>query len=235
MLFALLAISLSPALGFDSRNISDAQWACSPTTAMSVSFAASGGPAAVACGTEVLWAPSQTQPAFAYAFANASALYTLLVLDRDAPNAAEPIRSPLIHMVYADVPGVQLAAGAVTTSTMLFPYSGPRPPAGTFCHRYYVQLYAQADGVSPQLNVDVVGRFTFDFPTWAGQWNLSRVDSAVNFFQTQNDTFRVGPCAGPSPGPQSGAVPAAALGSALALALAAAAAVALLAPSSAAA
>jgi len=226
---SLLAALPFRALAFDSRNVSAAQWACSPATAMAVSFAASGGPpGAVGCGAEVLWAPSQAQPTFGYAAADASGLYTLLLLDRDAPNAAEPVRSPLIHMALADVPGGQLGAAAVTTWRSLFPFSGPRPPAGTLCHRYYFQLYEQSPAVAPQLNVTAVGRFSFNFPAWADANNLTRVPGALTYFQTQNDTFRVGPCAAePSPAPQSGAAPALpATGAALALALAAAAALA---------
>ena len=219
---AASAAALALASAFDSRNVSAEQWACAPSTALSVSFAASGGPPdAVGCGAEVLWLASQTQPALGYGGADALAAYTLLVLDRDAPNAAAPIRSPLIHMALADVNGAELASGRVTNASgrAMFPYSGPRPPAGSLCHRYYVFLYLQNPSVSPALNVSAVGRYAFDFPTWAAQNSLTRID-AVAYFQTQNDTFRTGPCGSPA---QSAAPAPATLGAAFAAAAFAAA------------
>jgi len=203
LLRAVTAIAASAAAAtasaFDSRNVSAEQWACTASTALSVSFAASGGPPdPVACGAEVLWLASQTQPAFAYSAADVLSLYTLLVLDRDAPNAAAPVRSPLIHMALADVNGAELAAGRVSNVRAMFPYSGPRPPAGSLCHRYYVQLYAQAAGVSPALNVTAVGRYSFDFVSWSSANSLTRIPGALAYFQTQNDTFRTGPCDAPA-------------------------------------
>ena len=110
-LLLALAAAAPPCRAFDSRNVSAAMWACSAPGALSASFAASGGPPdAVGCGAEVLWLASQTMPALAYAAADLQAAYTILLLDRDAPNAAAPVRSPLIHMALADVAGQDLAA-----------------------------------------------------------------------------------------------------------------------------
>lgn len=218
-----LAFLASSAAAFDSRNISSEQWDCSSATALSATFAASGGPTgAVGCGTEVLWLASQTMPALRYAPAAEQPLelYTVLMLDRDAPNAAAPIRSPLIHMALADVSGAELSAGRVTNASgrALFAYSGPRPPAGSLCHRYYLQLYLQSE-TPVTLNVSLVGRFSFDFPTWATQNGLTRIADAVSYFQTQNDTFRTGACAGQPA--DSGAPTGAALGGAVLAAVAA--------------
>ena len=201
---AAASAAAATASAFDSRNVSAEQWLCSEETALSVSFDASGGPDTVGCGAEVLWLASQTQPAFAYSAANAQSLYTLLVLDRDAPNAGAPIRSPLIHMALADVDGAELAAGRFSNVRAMCPYAGPRPPAGSLCHRYYVQLYEQAAGVSPELNVTAVGRFSFDFVIWSAENSLTRIPDALAYFQTQNDTARTGPC-GVAPGSPSAA------------------------------
>jgi phosphatidylethanolamine-binding protein (PEBP) family uncharacterized protein len=210
---AAASAAAATASAFDSRNVSAEQWVCSEETALSVSFDASGGPDAVGCGAEVLWLASQTQPAFAYSAANTASLYTLLVLDRDAPNAAAPIRSPLIHMALADVDGAELAAGRFSNVRAMFPYAGPRPPAGSLCHRYYVQLYEQDAGVSPELNVSAIGRFSFDFVTWSAENSLTRIPEALAYFQTQNDTARTGPCGAPvspsaAPSPTRSAAPA---------------------------
>jgi len=116
-------------------------------------------------------------------------------------------------MALADVTGAELAGGRVTNASgrALFPYSGPRPPAGSLCHRYYLELYEQSDTIV-ELNVSAVGRFSFDFPTWAALNGLTRMADATTFFQTQNDTFRTDACAGQPA--QSGAPAGAAFGGA---------------------
>ena len=51
----LLPLLACAAAAFDSRNISSEQWDCASATALSASFAASGGPVGdVGCGTEEL-------------------------------------------------------------------------------------------------------------------------------------------------------------------------------------
>ena len=191
-LLALAAASVSAQQPppWDSRNVSAAEWVCSVAGALTVQF--SSGP--VVCGTEVLIADTATQPTIALPSANSAALYTVLVVDRDASSPWLPVNSPLRHMALSSVPGALLAAGissAAAAGAPLFPYSGPRPPAGSACHRYYVQVYEQTPGVIPSI-ANISNRLTWNFPEWARNESLTKV--AVNVWRTQNAASRTGPC-----------------------------------------
>ena len=204
-------------VAFDSRNISSAEWNCGlwpSSDSVTVSFESVTPPGPlVECGTEVFQNvssayQSDSMPAVSYDTADVSALYTVLIVDRDASSASNPSRSPIIHMALSNVPGDVLQYGispSTISDTVLsfFSYSGPQPPPGSFCHRYYIMLYSQDRSVTPQLNVSAVGRFNFDFPTWAKANSLTKL--AVNYFQTQSNLSRTAGCnENPSPG-KSGA------------------------------
>ena len=231
LLLLLLALLAPAARAFDARDIPSPFWACSAPGGgeASVFLVFSNVATAVACGSEVLYADAQLAPAMSYADADPALRYTLLVLDRDAPNASVPLRSPLIHMALADVRGADLAPPSSVTPvtaelTVLFNYSGPQPPANSGCHRYYIFLFEQTPGVSPTLNVTQRGRYTFDFPSWATSNSLTFLN-VTNFFSTQNAATRTGGCgAAPAqngaPAAAAAALPAAALLAAAVLSLA---------------
>jgi hypothetical protein len=205
-LIALPLLASAQPWPFDSRNLTAADWACATPQLLPLSFAlvpSYPGPASVSCGTEVLWNSSTSQgassrPTIVFPPADPTLLYTLLVLDRDATSAALPVRSPLIHGAYVNVPGNMLQStpgfgpASSGSAVALFGYSGPMPPSGTLCHRYYTFLYSQTAGQTPALNVTQVGRFNFNFPEWANANGLTRV--ASNFWNTQNAGARTGPC-----------------------------------------
>lgn len=86
--------SAPPTLGWDSRNISAAEWVCNGSLALA--FAASP---AVACGTEIMQDIAATAPVFSSKDAVPGRNYTLIVVDRDARSADAPTSSPLRHMV----------------------------------------------------------------------------------------------------------------------------------------
>jgi hypothetical protein len=210
---AALALLARPSLAFDSRNVSESEWACGGGVLLAFPTQAgggSGGPTAlVPCSGEVLWAQSQTRPTVYVPRANQSDLYTLLVLDRDAPSSWDPVRSPLRHMVVTNVSGTDLASpGGWTASApadgALFNFSGPRPPALSGCHRYYAVAFRQSPDVAPYLAVNASNpsdRLNWDFVSWYASQRLERVGSS--FWTTQNaDTRNVtGPC---QAGPQTG-------------------------------
>lgn len=175
---------------WDSRNVSAAEWVCSVAGALTVQFSSGS----VVCGTEVLIADTAVQPTIALPSADSAALYTVLVVDRDASSPWLPANSPLRHMALSSVPGTLLAAGissAAAAGAPLFPYSGPRPPAGSACHRYYVQVYEQTPGIVPSI-ANISNRLTWNFPEWARNESLTKV--AVNVWRTQNAASRTGPC-----------------------------------------
>ena len=203
---------------FDSRNISESEWQCGNGTAaavlpLSLTFPGLRAPLAPACGAEVPQPPSQVLPTIAVPALGGAApqFATILVVDRDAPSAGSPIRSPLRHMALSRVPGALLAAGVNASSLAaaaaagaalerFFNYSGPSPPAGTLCHRYYVLVYAEDPAVAPSLNITAgEGRYMWDFPQWAALNNLTKL--AEGMWRTQNAGARTGDCDTPAPAP----------------------------------
>ena len=185
----------------NGQNISDSEWKCDSN--VTVVF---GDGTNVTCGTEVLQGVTSIMPRLTLPSANLSSLYSVIVIDRDAPNASAPIRSPLRHMTLSNVSGSLLYSGldwATQASSpsiaVMFNYSGPQPPAGSLCHRYYVQVYMQTEGIYPTLNT--TSRYSWNFPAWAAQNNLTKV--ACNYWQTQNAGSYVSPCAGASPSSSS--------------------------------
>ena len=200
LLLSTTAVSGQP-WPWDSRNVSWSSYPCNPT--LGINF---GGGVVPSCGSEVDQVVSATRPTFGYRPAVAGALYTVLVVDRDATSASAPLNSPLLHYAVVNVTGAALEIGfsADTPFGVLFSYSGPRPPAGTLCHRYYAFLMLQGPGSAgayvTAVPTNSTTRFRFDFVAWAAQWNMSFV--SMNYWSTQNNTTRVGGCvAAPTPAP----------------------------------
>ena len=214
-------------MSWDSRNVSSAAWVCSADSgalmALTLDFSASGGAVVSTCGAEVLQPASQTMPAITVSDPASlpASNYTILMVDRDAPSASGPIRSPLRHMALTGVPRAALQAGvssAAVAAAAYTPYAGPQPPPGSGCHRYYVQVYAEQEGTAPQAIGGNTSRFLWNFTQYAS--NSSLVLVGGTHFRTQSSGSRVGDCEGnPLPLPAGG--PAALGGGALAAAIAA--------------
>ena len=77
---------------------------------MSVCFP---GAEPVRCGTEVAVGSggADTPPTVTFPAAAAGALYTVIIVDPDAPSPAKPTRAPIIHMILSNVAAEALAAG----------------------------------------------------------------------------------------------------------------------------
>ncbi|CEQ40929.1 SPOSA6832_02587, partial [Sporobolomyces salmonicolor] len=90
-------------------------------------------------GNEVAIEDAQAPPVVE--FTAKPVLYTLLVLDPDAPSRSTPYWSPFLH--YA-LPGLKPKHGKVEmTSDALVEWTPPAPPAGSGPHRYVYLLYLQ--------------------------------------------------------------------------------------------
>lgn len=187
-------------MSFDSRNISASEWVCSTGTssaAANSTILLRFGTQDVRCGDEVALPNSASMPTISLPGTTLTGVnFTIIVVDRDATSAAAPTRSPLRHMTLEGVPRAALERGVAHAEDALapvFPFSGPRPPAGTGCHRYYAMIYQQTDG-APVQPFNVSNRFTWDFPSWAAESSLTKV--GVTYWRTGN-AF---PCDGSSPG-----------------------------------
>ena len=90
-----------------------------------------------------------------------------------------------------------------------FNFSGPRPPVGSGCHRYYAMLYLQTPARTPTLFInfsDPSNRLLWDFPSWASNNSLTKL--GVSFWTTQAEADRAanGPCS-PEQAPEDGISP----------------------------
>ncbi|KAJ1349484.1 hypothetical protein KIN20_005061 [Parelaphostrongylus tenuis] len=70
--------------------------------------------------------------------ASSSSLYTVLMIDPDAPSRADPSFRDFLHWLVVNVPGDELSRGFTAA-----PYRGPGPPKGTGFHRYYFLVFEQ--------------------------------------------------------------------------------------------
>ncbi|CEO95552.1 Phosphatidylethanolamine-binding protein [Plasmodiophora brassicae] len=65
-------------------------------------------------------------------------LYTLLMVDPDAPSRTNPTRREWVHWIVVNIPGADVPQGKT-----LLEYAPPTPPAGTGLHRYVFLIYKQ--------------------------------------------------------------------------------------------
>ena len=202
---ALARVRPAAARAADPPVIPAAEWVCPPApdrASLGVDFKTAPVPGPVIkCGTEALWNTTtsdgkNSMPTFYFPAADLNAVYTLIIVDRDMPNATSPALSPQVQMALTWIPGFDIGVAPgfdvsdVETAVTLYQYHGPQPPAFSGCHRYYSILYLQPDGSDPALSP--AERTQFDFPTWATKNKL--VKKAENFWQTQNAPHRTGPC-----------------------------------------
>ena len=196
ILFFLLLTSCS---SFDSRDIKPSEWVCGTT--LSATF--TDGTIAD-CNSEVLRPIALTMPTIFFFNSSAapSTTYTLLIIDRDAPNATVPLRGPLRHAAFSHLSQRILRSG-INWSTLnnssndsaiaLFNYSGPGPSVGSGCHRYYIMLYSEAIDTPLPFLYDP-SRYSMNFPLFASNFSLTKIASATTYWRTQNFEERIGPC-----------------------------------------
>ncbi|KAM7479660.1 hypothetical protein LguiA_027873 [Lonicera macranthoides] len=64
-------------------------------------------------------------------------LYSLVMIDPDAPSPSEPSLREYVHWIVMDIPGQTSPAEGIE----ILPYTGPQPPVGI--HRYVLVLFQQ--------------------------------------------------------------------------------------------
>uniref|UniRef100_A0A183FVM5 Phosphatidylethanolamine-binding protein n=1 Tax=Heligmosomoides polygyrus TaxID=6339 RepID=A0A183FVM5_HELPZ len=70
--------------------------------------------------------------------ADSNTLYTVIMVDPDAPSRKNPFLSDYLHWLVVNVRG-----NSVKNGDELASYRGPAPPPGSGAHRYYLLLYKQ--------------------------------------------------------------------------------------------
>ncbi|XP_053573953.1 phosphatidylethanolamine-binding protein 4 isoform X2 [Bombina bombina] len=90
-------------------------------------------------------------PWIKYTKAELGKLYTLIMVDPDAPTRSDPKYRYWRHWVMTDIPARDLLTGKSITGKVLSAYKRPTPPPQTGYHRYQFLLYIQPLGSSPHL------------------------------------------------------------------------------------
>eukprot|EP01118_Nematostelium_gracile_P004016 TRINITY_DN1475_c0_g1_i1.p1 TRINITY_DN1475_c0_g1~~TRINITY_DN1475_c0_g1_i1.p1 ORF type:complete len:170 (-),score=41.59 TRINITY_DN1475_c0_g1_i1:108-617(-) len=106
-------------------------------------------------------------------------LYTLLMVDPDAPSRENPTKRCYRHWGVVNIPGNKIGEGKIVTE-----YMGPAPPPNSGTHRYVFLVYEQAKGL--KLDTHNLGeRGGFNVPHFMKESGL-KDPLAAFMFHSQN-------------------------------------------------
>lgn len=133
-------------------------------------------------------APTQVKDLPQFKFeAQPGQLYTLAMVDPDAPSRADPKFREILHYLVVNIPGSEVNKGDT-----LAEYIGSGPPKDTGYHRYVFLVYLQKGGrLSSDMkisNTSRQGRVSFSIRNFAKSNNLGE-PVAANFYQAQYDEY----------------------------------------------
>ncbi|EDW80758.1 uncharacterized protein Dwil_GK11699 [Drosophila willistoni] len=116
--------------------------------------------------------------------ADAASLYTLLLVDPDAPSRADPKFREILHWAVINIPGNKVADGHV-----LAKYIGSGPPEGTGLHRYVFLVFKQNEKiVTDKVITSGEGRLNIKTRDYIAKYNFG-APVAGNFYQAQYDDY----------------------------------------------
>ncbi|RWS26117.1 protein D2-like isoform X2 [Leptotrombidium deliense] len=111
------------------------------------------------------------------------ALYTLCMVDPDAPSRRRHFLREFQHWLVMNIPKNDISAG-----DSIYRYIGPGPPIGSGMHRYVFLVYKQPSKLmynkSFGKSIPMLGRAKFSTKEFAKKYNLGE-PIAGNFFQAQ--------------------------------------------------
>lgn len=105
-----------------------------------------------------------------------SKLYTLVMLDPDAPDRKHHLARNWLHWLVVDIASNDFYAG-----NEIVDYEPPEPPPGTGAHRYVFLLLEQS---GPSANRFTAGRTAFSIRRYAREHNLVSAVSAFTYYTT---------------------------------------------------
>lgn len=97
-------------------------------------------------------------------------LYTIMIVDEDAPSKTNPINKYMIHLLI------------INNKTTIFDYKPPNPPINSGPHRYHVLVYEQSN-IIDKCNIKLVSRPKFDLDKFVSTNILKLFDKFM--FQTE--------------------------------------------------
>ncbi|KAF7269065.1 hypothetical protein GWI33_017823 [Rhynchophorus ferrugineus] len=113
--------------------------------------------------------------------ANPEKLYTLMMVDPDAPSRSNPIYREINHWLVVNIKGSDISTGQTITE-----YRGSRAPKNSGLHRYIFLVHEQPGPITVD-NPDLASeRRNFSSREFAKKYQLS-LPSAGNYFQAQWD------------------------------------------------
>ncbi|KAL3265378.1 hypothetical protein HHI36_009585 [Cryptolaemus montrouzieri] len=114
-------------------------------------------------------------------------LYTLIMLDPDAPCRISPTSRNWLHWLVGNIP-----CGCIEKGLTIAAYVGPAPPRNSGFHRYVFLVYQQCCEISfaEKLisNCCAEGRPKFDLDCFVRRYNLGE-PQAGNFFKAEWDCY----------------------------------------------
>merc|ERR1712179_113008 len=109
------------------------------------------------------------EPSVQFKEAEDDSVYTLAMVDPDAPSRKNPRAAQWNHWIVTDIKGSDLKSSGKVPGKTLMSYNGPSPPRGTGPHRYILLLYRQAGGEVGEVSDN---RAKFDVTRFAGENGL---------------------------------------------------------------
>ena len=98
------------------------------------------------------------EPQISFDGVDASKEYTLIMVDPDAPNPANPIQKYWLHWLVTDIKGSDIKDGKIGGGVMV--YNGPSPPIGE--HRYQLLLLKQTRKIKTNTIPTERGKFKLE-------------------------------------------------------------------------
>jgi len=120
--------------------------------------------------------------------AEVGAMYTLCMIDPDAPSRQDPSRGEVKHWLVVNIPGNDISKGET-----LAEFIGSGPPLGSGLHRYVFLIFKQPSGKiavpdKPVSNKSLDGRFNFKTRQFASEYNLGN-PVAGNLYLAKYDEY----------------------------------------------
>lgn len=116
---------------------------------------------------------SSSKPIITYPYLN-NKLYTILMVDLDAPSRKNPIYRSYIHWLKTNI-------SINSNGDTVVEYKGPQPPLNSGDHRYCIVIYEQFD--DKKINIPILPRPKFNAKNFKSKYKLKDLDH-IMFYVT---------------------------------------------------
>ncbi|KAH8276782.1 hypothetical protein KR026_000654 [Drosophila bipectinata] len=137
-------------------------------------------------GNELTPTQVKDTPTVQWCAPEGDSLYTLLMVDPDAPTRQDPKFREILHWAVVNIKGNDIATGFPLAA-----YIGSGPPEGTGLHRYIFLVYRQGNKIEEGQTIPNnvrAGRLNFSARQFAAKHGLGE-PIAANYYQAQYDDY----------------------------------------------